>query len=137
MIPARFLLWVDSLGGLFAGAVMFAFLDWLSELYRLPREVVAFVATANIAYGCFSLSLALRVKRSRAIITTLSFANALWAILCFVGAVAFWRDASMFGIAQFVLEGVYVGYLARIEWLLRDQLVSPCVATIASARSTG
>lgn len=137
MIPARFLLWIDSGGALFVGALMLALLGWLSELYRLPVEVVAVVATANIVYGCFSLSLALRVRRSHAMIATLSYANAAWAVCCFVGAVVFWSEASIFGIAHFVMEGAYLAYLARIEWIQRHQLISNAGAIVGSAGPGG
>lgn len=42
--------------------------------------------------------------------------NAAWACFCFGFAVVIARDASIFGIGHFVLEGIYVGGLAIIEW---------------------
>lgn len=124
MIPSRYVLWVDCSGALLVGLAMFTVSGWLSGLYRLPRDVVLGIAAANVAYGCFSLSLAARPKRSRRAVITLASANAVWAGLCCVGAVAFWRDASVFGLAQFILEALFVAWLARIEWLYRD-LLSP------------
>jgi hypothetical protein len=132
MIPPRYLLWIDCVGALLVGAGMFALSGWLTELYQLPALVVTAIATANVAYGCFSLSLALRVKRPRAMITLLVLANAAWAVTCCVGAVMFWHEASIFGIAQFLLEGAYVGYLARLEWIHRDQLATASIPALTS-----
>ncbi len=65
-------------------------------------------------------------------ITLLALANAAWAVTCCVGAVVFWRDASIYGIAQFLVEGAYVGSLARLEWIHRDQLATASLDTLAS-----
>lgn len=125
MISSRSVLWVDCCGGLAVGLAMFAVSEWLSDLYRLPREVVLGIATANVAYGCFSLWLAIRATRPVRLIMLLALANAAWAALCGVAAIALWGKASAFGLAQFVLEALFVGWLAQLEWRQRNLLSAP------------
>ena len=45
------LLWVDGLGGLFAGPVVLFASGWLSEVEGLPEHFVVFMAAANRVYG--------------------------------------------------------------------------------------
>ena len=118
----RDLLWVDCTAGLFVGLGMLALSGWLSALYALPEPLYLVIALANTGYGLFSLSLAVRQERPMSLIIVLVFANATWAALCFVGAVALVGQASFFGLAHILAEGVFVGGLAWLEWKHRERL---------------
>lgn len=50
-------------------------------------------------------------------------ANGGWAVFCLVEALVLTGKASLFGLAHLVIEGLYVGWLASVEWSLRNQLV--------------
>ncbi len=120
VFPARALLWIDCGAALLAGALMFALGGWLSELYLLPRSFLALVASVNVA-----LSLALRARRPRALLLALVLGNAAWAAACGAMAFAVAGRASAFGVAHLVLEGLFVGGLARLEWRAREGLLAP------------
>ncbi len=117
------LLWVDSVGGLLVGTVVVAAPGALSRLYRMPRAAVVGLGVANLAYGAFSGSLALRQRRSPGQIAALVAANAAWAAACGLAAARLAGTASVFGIAHLVAEGAYVGGLAALEWRHRDRLL--------------
>ena len=59
----RKLLWVDGLGGASVGVLVLLLGGWLSELYRLPRDLVFLMGWANLAYGTYSTTLASRPRR--------------------------------------------------------------------------
>ncbi|MEO0558830.1 MAG: hypothetical protein AAF170_11675 [Bacteroidota bacterium] len=96
---------------------------WLSPLYDLPGTLYTVIALANAGYGLYSLSLAVRKQRPRAGIVFLVIANGTWAVLCAVGVVILWQAASPFGLAHILAEGVFVGGLARLEWIHRERLL--------------
>ena len=118
------LLWIDSLGGLSVGLLVLALAPWLAGLYGLPERVVLFVGSANAVYGCYSGSLALRARRGRRWIVFLVMANASWALVCIALAIRFADSARPLGLAALVLEAVFVGALAALEWRFRDRLIS-------------
>jgi hypothetical protein len=118
----RRLLWVDSVAALLAGGATLALSGWLSQLYALPRGVLLTIGAANLAYGAFSGSLARLARRRRAQIVALVVANAAWAGLCWLAALAFAGRASVFGLAHLVGEGLFVGALASLEWRERERL---------------
>jgi hypothetical protein len=119
---SRRLLWIDSGGGLLAGTTVLALAGWLSELYALPRALLLGIAAANLVYGTFSGSLALRARRPRPLVVLLVLANSVWAVLCGVAALSLWGQASAFGLAHLIGEGIFVGGLAAMEWRCREQL---------------
>jgi len=116
------LLWIDCSGGLIVGALVLAFFPWLSALYALPVGFVIVLGAANLAYGGCSFSLARRAVRPRALIRLLVAANIAWAVLCAVATALLAAEASAFGVAHLVLEGVYVGCLGLLEWKYLDAL---------------
>ena len=118
------LLWIDSLGGLAAGVLVLGLSGWLSALHGLPQAVLVFTAAANLVYGSYSLSLALRRRRTRAAVYPLIFANGAWTAVCFGLATLFWETITGFGIAHLIGEGLYVGGLALVEWRQRKRLVT-------------
>ena len=120
----RSLLWVDCSAGILAGAVALSFSEWLSQLYALPVSLVVAMGIANLAYGTYSLSLARRASRPRARIVSLALANASWAVLCGVTAVAVAESASRWGLAHLIVECAVVGGLAGLEWRHRERLLN-------------
>lgn len=118
----RNLLWVDCTGGAVVGVAMFALAGWLSELYRLPKDFLYLMGTANLLYAAYSFTLAIRPTRPMHRIVILVFANATWAVLCLRWTFVFDESASVFGLIHLVAEGLYVGGLAGLEWRWRELL---------------
>jgi uncharacterized transporter YbjL len=118
------LLRIDSFGGLIVGFIMLLLSHWLSSWYILPRGFIIFIALVNLAYGCYSFSLLIRVKRPLNLIVLLVIANLGWAVLCVRWAVIFAQTASFFGIAHLLGEALFVGGLAWLEWRNRDLLLT-------------
>lgn len=118
------LLWIDSLGGIAAGLAFLAVSGWVSGLYGLPLSVLLFTCGANLAYGSFSLTLALRLlPRSEGFITFLAAANMFWPVVCFSLAVLYFGKATIFGHAHLIGEAFYVGSLGWVEWKNRARLI--------------
>jgi hypothetical protein len=118
----RKILWIDSCGGLVAGAAVLLLSGWLSERYVLPQDLLRLIGGANVGYGLYSLFLASRPRRSGVLILLLVIANLVWAAACLRWAVAYNESASLFGLAHLGGEGVYVGALACLEWRWRELL---------------
>ena len=120
----RHLLWIDCSAGASVGVLVLALSPWLSGLYGLPLSFLWMLGTVNLAYGCYSFSLAVRRHRRRRGVYLLIVANGAWAALCLVFAALFWTTATLFGIGSLLAEAVFVGALARLEWRWRGQLVT-------------
>ncbi len=114
------LLWTDAGAGALVGGVVLLLHEWFARLYRLPVSIVVTVALANLLYSTYSGSLAVRASHgrtpSRRAFYTLIGVNALWPVVCASFLICTWSSVSAFGVAHFVLEGLFVGALARIEW---------------------
>ena len=120
----RHLLWIDCSAGALVGITVLLFHGWLSDLFQLPVRLVFVMGVANLVYASYSFSLALRQKRPLMLIKLLVLANFTWAALCFIWFATFFTTASVFGLAQLGLEGLFVGGLALQEWRQRDALSS-------------
>ena len=107
---------IDGSAGLAVGLVLFALAKWVSELYRLPLNVILFLASANILYGCYALALALSNKRSLMAINILSIANSVWVFVCAAIVVLYVQTASPVGFLFIGGEALFVGVLAVYEW---------------------
>jgi hypothetical protein len=118
----RKLLWIDGMAAAAAGVAVLLSGGWLSKWYELPRNLLLLIGGVNIAYASYSLSLAVRVERPKALILLLVLANLVWAVVCLRWAVVFAETASPFGIAHLAGEGVFVGGLASLEWRWRELL---------------
>jgi hypothetical protein len=116
------LLWIDGLAGLVAGAVTLLASGWLSEWYSLPQELLFIIGAANLLYGSYSTSLAMRSIRPEKLILLLVCANLIWAMLCLSLAIIYWEIATLFGLGHLLIEGLFVGGLARLEWRWRELL---------------
>jgi len=121
---ASSLLWIDCLGGLAVGVLVLALSPWLSRLYAMPESFVIALGSANLAYGAFSLSLARRAVRPRALLQLLIGANLAWAVFCVIASAIFAAQASAYGLALLLLEGAYVGGLGLLEWRFLDALLT-------------
>ena len=117
------LLWIDSLGGLTVGIAMLLLLGWLIPWYQLPQDLILLIGTMNVLYGLYSLSLAVRVKRPKALILLLIVANAVWALACVRWATIYVGEASISGFVHLSAEALIVGGLAVLEWKWREQLL--------------
>ena len=116
---ARVLLWTDGIAGASVGVVVLVLHRWMAVLYGLPSALVLGMGAANLAYGCYSSTLAVRMHRghppARAAILTLVVANAAWAVACVVLAIVVRERATLIGTAVLVFEAVVVGGLALLE----------------------
>jgi hypothetical protein len=118
----RNILWVDCIGAIATGILLIALSSLIGPLFGLPRWLVVAHGLVHLSYGSFSLSLAVRKTRPLYLIKLLVFANASWAVLCIIFATIAFSAATGFAVAQFALEGMYVGLLALIEWKRRGIL---------------
>ncbi len=120
----RKLLWVDGSAGLVAGAVVLLIRGWLSEWYGLPEELLFSMGVANLAYGSYSTSLAIRSIRPKTLILLLVAANLTWAIVCLILTIYHRQTVTPFGLAHLIGEGLFVGGLGCLEWRWRELLRS-------------
>ena len=113
------ILTLDGSGGLVAGALVLALRGPVAGFYGLSVAVVTFVALANLVYGAYSSTLALRASRgtmpSRRAVDVLIVANACWTVVCLGILVTTRGSAAIFGQLHVGLEGLYVLGLAGIE----------------------
>jgi hypothetical protein len=114
---------VDCVAGLLVGVATLSLSAWLSRLYALPYALLIVMGVANLVYGAFSFSLARRDSRPRSLFVLLVMANGLWALLCGLAAVYFAGQASVYGLAHLLGEGLFVGGLAAWEWRQRERLL--------------
>lgn len=117
------LLWIDSLGALLVGVPVVLFRESIAVLHNLPLNTVVFLGVANLVYGCFSLSIAVRKKRSVSIISTLAIANILWAPICWILYSMYSSEISLLGTLHILGESLYVGMLGIIEYKNRNLLI--------------
>ena len=116
------LLWIDGAAAALAGAAVLLLAPWLAGLHGLPPGLLQGIGVVNLLYGSYSLSLALRQRRPRALIVLLVAANGLWALACLAMAVRFAGSATAFGLVHLVGEALFVGGLAACEWHWRARL---------------
>ena len=117
------LLWIDCIAAALAGSAVLLLVPWLGPLYGLPPGLLQFIGIANLLYGGYSLSLALRRRRPQALITVLVVANGVWALACVGMAAHFSATATWLGLGHLVGEAIFVGGLAACEWVWRRQLL--------------
>lgn len=130
---AKHLLWIDCTAAALAGGAVLLLWPWLARLYGLTPDWLVFIAIANLAYGSYSFSLALRRRRPLTLIILLVVANGAWALACVAMAVHFAGSATWLGLGHLVLEAAFVGGLAAREWRWRLQLAQAGQHVNASA----
>ena len=116
------ILWIDGGGAFLAGIFVVLTVDWLKVWYTLPRDLLIFIATVNLCYALFSLSLALIKSPNIVLVILLVVANATWSFNCLRLAINNFTTASFFGIGHLIGEAVIVGTLACCEWRWRKEL---------------
>ena len=121
-VTMKNLLWVDCIAGLTVGIGVLLLHGWLSQMYNLSSALVLAMGIANLLYGCYSLSLALRSKRPKNLIRGLAIANMAWGVFCVLLVIIFRDTASVFAYAVLLFEAVFVGGLGLLEWRYRKQL---------------
>jgi hypothetical protein len=117
---AQAILRLDGAAGGAVGLLVLALHTWVAQLHAFPPSLVLFVGAANLAYGAYSGTLAIRAARgkppSRRAIDVLIAANTCWGVVSVALLVATHRFASVFGLAHVALEGLFVVALAAAEW---------------------
>jgi len=116
--------------------LVLALSGWLSGpdgLYGLPQPLLQFIGATNLAYACYSFSLARWRRRPLEAVRLLVLANGLWAGGCLTLAGRLGAQASGFGLAHLLGEALFVGSLAALEWRYR-WLLAP--ASQGCSRST-
>ena len=124
MTPLRKLLWVDCTAGAAVGLAVLALSGWLSALYGLPRGVLVCTGLANVLYASYSFTLARRDRVPLRLVMTLVVANAAWVPVCLALAARYADEASAFGLAHLVGEGLFVGGLGWLEWRQRHHAIA-------------
>jgi len=120
----RRLLWVDCTAAALAGVTVLALSGWLSRLHALPQDLLVFTGAVNLLYGSYSFSLAVRSERPLLGIKLLVVANLSWAVVCVGLAIAYWQQATVFGLVHLIGEAIFVGGLGLLEWRQRYQLLT-------------
>ncbi|ESP94655.1 hypothetical protein [Pseudoalteromonas luteoviolacea] len=120
---------LDGSAGLTMGMLLFLLQDWVASLYRLPDPTVHFLATANVCYGVYALTLAFSNRRNSASISLLVTANIIWAVVCVAIVLHYFQTASLIGLAFICMEGIFVIVLAFFEWKSRRELLEICHVT--------
>ena len=116
------ILWIDGWAAFLAGIFVFLTVDWLNVWYLLPRDLLIFIATVNLCYASFSLTLALVKRPNIVLVILLVAANSAWSFNCLHLAINHITTASFFGLGYLVGEAVIVGTLACCEWRWRKEL---------------
>ncbi len=119
----KHLLWIDCMAAALAGGFVLLLAPWLAQLHGLPPGLLTFIGIANLLYGCYSFSLAVRGRRPQALITLLVVANGAWSLACMGMAAHFSATATWFGMVHLAGEALFVGGLAACEWVWRKQLL--------------
>ncbi|MEQ8849856.1 hypothetical protein [Botrimarina sp.] len=120
----RWLLWVDCLGAALAGVLVVALAEWLGRLEGLPPRVLLLTGAANLLYGSYSFSLAVRTRRPLRGVERLAIANMAWPAVCVALLTAYAETATPFAYAHLGGEAVYVAGLGLLEWTYRHRLAA-------------
>ncbi|MGJ4747692.1 hypothetical protein ACQV5M_15135 [Leptospira sp. SA-E8] len=118
MKQARFLLTLDSAGALIVGLFILLFFSIISNLTGWKESFTRMEGFANLIYGSYSGTLLLLFGRGqlrRIFVLALITANSLWGLQCFVQVWRLQEEATHFGIAVLLLEGIYLLVLAYFE----------------------
>ncbi|MCY6413656.1 hypothetical protein QTA56_16210 [Acinetobacter sp. VNH17] len=118
------ILWVDCGAAAFVGVVVLLAAQWLSSLYHLPKKVVIFIGCVNLLYACYSFLLVNYKRRSIILVNILVVANSIWVLICLILLWMFKEKVTIFAIMHILGEAIFVGVLARLEYLWRVQLSS-------------
>ncbi len=110
------LLWIDGIAALTSGCIVLLFTTTLSIFFNLPYQVLQIMAFISLGYAGYSLSLAQRKVKPTSLVKLLVFANCAWAVVC-LSVMLFYRStATVYGTIYLLLEALFVGILAFLEW---------------------
>ncbi len=118
----RKVLWVDCTAGACVGVVVLLFVGRLGEWFGLPRRLIFFMGVTNLVYACYSFFLATRRERPKTLIRLLVAANLAWSLLLLYSVTVLAETARPLGVAYLLLEALFVGALAVLEWRSEKQL---------------
>ncbi len=118
------LLWIDCTGAVIAGVLVLLLSRWLGALEGLPHEVLIFTGTANLLYGSYSFSLAVRKKCPMHLLKMLVVANLMWPLVCIGILFQYHQVITPFACIHLAGEALYVGGLAIVEWRSREALTT-------------
>ncbi|WP_434419082.1 hypothetical protein [Nannocystis pusilla] len=117
---ARAILWLDGCAACVAGVVVLALHEALARLHGFSPALVLFIGAVNLAYSCYSGTLAVRAScgrtPTRRAIDVLVVANLAWVVVCAAIVASTASTASIFGLAHVGIEGLFVGALAVVEY---------------------
>ena len=119
-----YLLWIDGAAAATAAVLLFGLGPWLSHWYGLPAELLQLIALVSLGYAAYSLNLARLSRRPAWALVLLVSANALWALLCLRWALQYGATASLLGVLHLLVEALFVGTLAVLEWRWRAHLLA-------------
>ncbi len=119
VLRAKTIIWFDCLAGLTAGVLLFLLAPTIVRWHGWTDGFVRFIGLMNIAYGCYSGSVAILFIARAHIpawrVLVLIGANAFWAFQCLVQVWLWWGIATPVGIGHLALEAIFVGGLAVVE----------------------
>ena len=118
------ILWIDCIGALLVGAVVFFAFEALAALERLPVSVVLSMSAVNLVYGAYSLFVTTRSPRPALLVKVLAIANMFWLVICVAIAITYRNQVSGLGLLHVLGEGVYVACLGAFEWSMVSELSS-------------
>ncbi len=128
IVPA--LLWIDCVGALVVGGLVLTGYRFLSDWYHVDWRLILFMGLANILYGCYSLSLAIRRHRPLPLIVLLAIANMGWAAICLALLWTQWHVISLLGVVHLFGEAIYVASLGLMELIFRQRLTTAWLSNI-------
>lgn len=115
------ILWADSiLGGGTALIGLFCYAE-LVDFLGLPANLIIIIAVVTLAYALLALSLAFKSQPSVSLLRLLIYANWVWTVISVGLLIAYFRDATPFGVAFLILQVVVVGLLAYLEGRIVQQ----------------
>ncbi|MFC4654933.1 hypothetical protein ACFO3I_07900 [Rheinheimera marina] len=120
---AKNLLWIDCTAGALAGILVISLSGWLTDLYSTSQSFLLVIGTVNLLYAWYSFTLATRRRRQESLIKILVCANGIWALICIAIVTQFSGNMTLLGCAHLIVEAVFVGGLAAMEWKWRNQLL--------------
>ncbi len=118
------ILWIDGGAAIVVGTFVLLVHELLSSLYGLPTYIVLILASGNLLYSIYSLTLALKPSRRLLAIKTLVLGNLIWATFCLSVVYVHYATATQIGLFFISFEAVFVIVLAILEWRWRYLLTT-------------
>jgi hypothetical protein len=110
------LLWIDGIAALTSGCIVLIFTSSLSGFFNIPQPLLRILAFISLGYAAYSLSLAQRKVKPMPLLKLLVVANCAWAVVCLSVMLFYSNTATFYGTIYLILEALFVGTLAFLEW---------------------